>query len=83
MFNRDAATRFIRHEDLTLYSEDSPYRAVCPACTEGILLVSRDQKTLRIQREDRCTRCCQRVFYLDDRIGGEMLPPIRRLPLAR
>jgi hypothetical protein len=54
----------------------SDFRSWCPvkACG-GQLMVRRDQETLRIRREDACIRCGQRVFYLDDRILGEALPP--------
>lgn len=53
----------------------SPYRSRCPLCGGG-LFVGRDQVTLALQREDCCSRCGQHVFYLDDEIGGEQLPPI-------
>jgi hypothetical protein len=38
---------------------------------DGLLLVTRDQRTLRVSRRDRCIRCGQAVWYLDDQIGGE------------
>jgi uncharacterized protein (DUF983 family) len=54
----------------------SPFRSRCPACDRGKLFVSRDQSTFRLTRQDVCLRCGQRFFYVDEEIGGEVLPPI-------
>lgn len=66
----------VRHADLTLASQDSPYRVFCPVCKSGVLFVGRDQRTLRLVRTDRCIMCYQRVLYLDAQINGEPLTPV-------
>ena len=44
-------------------AEDS-YRRKCPVCKNGILLVRRDPKTLKLMDWDICVLCGQRFFYL-------------------
>lgn len=59
------------HSSLKLYDTDSAYKAVCPTCKSGLLLVHRDQKTFFLERHDRCVSCGQAFHYLDDMINGE------------
>jgi|WetSurMetagenome_2_1015567.scaffolds.fasta_scaffold49147_4 hypothetical protein len=58
------------HAQLELFSDDSPYKATCPTCETGILLVRRTQN-LRLSRLDMCVSCAQKFWYLDDSINGE------------
>lgn len=48
-----------------------PFRSKCPVCELGLLLVGRNQETLALRREDRCTRCAQAFRYTDREILGE------------
>ncbi len=64
----------VAHASLERWSEESDFKAHCPTCKDGLLLVHRDKATLRIQREDRCISCAQRFIYTDNEIGGEALP---------
>jgi len=50
--------------------EEGPFRRKCPVCPDGLLLVGRDQKTLRILATDHCIVCGQRVEYTDEAIDG-------------
>ena len=43
---------------------DSPYRSVCPVCKEGILLVRRNDTTMRLMRNDNCIMCGQSIRYV-------------------
>lgn len=52
----------VKHSKLKRES-DSPYRSECPACEGGILLMQRDQKTMKLLKEDRCILCGQLVIY--------------------
>ena len=70
----DAEPIRVEHSSLERWSEGSTFRAHCPRCKTGLLLVARHQRTLRIQREDRCISCAQRFIYTDNAIGGEALP---------
>jgi hypothetical protein len=63
--NVNADTVEVRHADLKRCSEQSLYRSWCPVCSDGILLVGRDQKTFQLLEHDRCTMCGQLVHYLD------------------
>jgi hypothetical protein len=42
-------------------------------------MVGRDQKTLQLQREDRCVWCAQLFIYTDESIGDEALPPLSEI----
>ncbi len=64
----------VAHASLERWSEESDFKVHCPSCNTGLLLVYRDQKTLRVLREDRCISCAQRFVYTDTEIGGEALP---------
>lgn len=63
----------VQHSDLERLSIDSPFRVRCPACLVGVLLVARDQKTMKLLRIDTCHRCAQTFVYMDKEIGGETL----------
>lgn len=63
--NVNADTIEIRHADLRRCSKESAYRSWCPACSDGILLVGRDQSSLQLLEHDRCITCGQLVHYLD------------------
>lgn len=54
----------VKHADLERIG-DARYKSKCPFCPEGILPVRRDQNTLRLQYEDACYYCGQRVLYTD------------------
>lgn len=54
--------------ELKRYSKDSEFKTICPECKVGLLLVSRDQKTLELSEYDRCLLCGQRIKYLDIQI---------------
>lgn len=69
--NRHAPALDIHHAALKRWSDESEFKVMCPACGDGLLLVQRDQETLRIKDADRCIRCAQLVRYLDATIGGE------------
>lgn len=64
----------VDHGSLAKFSDESEFKVYCPVCKDGLLLVARDQNTLRLVREDRCITCGQHFMYLDDVIGGEALP---------
>lgn len=70
--NIHAAPLVVQHSDLELWdAENSRFKAHCPACKTGLLLVARDPQSLSLIRNDRCVSCGQRVIYTDDYIGGE------------
>jgi hypothetical protein len=54
----------VKHADL---ERDDPgtFRSSCPVCHTGFLPGSRDQKTFRILKEDRCLLCGQQFVYTD------------------
>ena len=54
----------INHKDLTR-ADDSMYRSICPVCEDGMLLVTRNPKTFRIEKNDNCISCGQQFEYLD------------------
>jgi len=62
--NMDEPVRDVRHSDLKRYG-DSVFKSVCPACSDGILLVYRDQQTFKLQEGDRCVACGQAFRYTD------------------
>jgi uncharacterized protein (DUF983 family) len=64
----------VSHASLSKWSSESAYKARCPACPDGLLLVRRDQKTMWLTRDDRCVSCGQRFTYTDETIAGEPLP---------
>ena len=41
------------------------WKRKCPACKDGILLVRRDNTTLRLLESDRCISCGQLIKYID------------------
>ena len=55
----------VNHFDLTRMNRDSMYRSHCVKCTDGALLVQRDQKTFELLEYDFCVMCGQRYKYLD------------------
>lgn len=63
--NLDKQPLKIAHADLERDGKHSAFRSVCPTCKLGVLLVQRDQKTLRLIAEDRCILCGQAVIYTD------------------
>jgi predicted RNA-binding Zn-ribbon protein involved in translation (DUF1610 family) len=67
--------RQVQHSNLERASEDSPYRSWCPECGKGILMVGRDNDTLKLQKIDHCTHCGQLFFYEDPDIAGEPFEP--------
>jgi uncharacterized protein with PIN domain len=58
------------HAGLTLFSDSSPYKATCPTCETGILLVRRTEN-FKLSRLDMCVSCAQRFWYIDDFINHE------------
>lgn len=62
---------FVQHDELERTSEESAYRVWCPACKLGILMVGRNQETMKLRRRDACTRCGQVFKYMDREINGE------------
>lgn len=72
--NLAAPIKSVKHADLERWG-DSAYKSCCPECG-GLLFVRRNQKTLRLERHDRCVRCAQRFVYTDDSIGAEELPAV-------
>lgn len=64
----------VAHASLIKLSVESDFKVQCPACEQGVLLVYRDQETMRLVREDRCISCAQRFVYTDESIGSEALP---------
>jgi hypothetical protein len=73
--NMDKPAVRVRHEDLEPLDGQSQrgynppvipnYKSECFVCDAGILLVGRNQKTFRLQREDRCVNCGQLYIYED------------------
>lgn len=54
----------VKHADLVRIG-DSMYRSKCPVCSDGHLLVNRDQVTMDLLAADRCVLCGQ-LFIYDD-----------------
>lgn len=73
--NLEAPTLLVRHADLPRWNEDSAYKARCPVCKDGPLLIARHPVTLNLLRTDRCLACGQSVQYIDKAINGEPLAP--------
>ena len=66
----------VEHAKLTLLDKNnSPFKADCPICDEGVVLVSRNLEERALNRVDHCTNCGQQVMYTDDEIHGEKLIP--------
>jgi len=64
----------VRHAALKLDDpEASDFRAECPVCLAGVLRVQRSLETGKLRRDDYCSECMQRFWYLDDTIAGEAL----------
>ena len=55
----------IHHSELERFSKTSIYKSVCPVCEQGLLLIYRNQKTLKLEEYDRCVLCGQLIRYLD------------------
>ena len=53
------------HKNLKRCTDESPFRSHCPFCEKGVLLVARDQGTLKLLPDDVCLSCGQRVHYID------------------
>lgn len=53
------------HKNLKNLNEESKYKKECPFCEDGMLSVIRKWETFEIQESDACTRCCQKVKYID------------------
>ena len=68
--NRNAPIMKVCHANLKRFDEGE-YKSECPVCKHGVLLVSRDQQTLRLTRYDFCVFCAQRFKYIDDNINSE------------
>lgn len=66
----------VRHATLERLSSDSEFKVHCPACTDGLLLVSRNLDRV-ISSLDRCISCGQVVVYEDETIAHEK---VRRMP---
>lgn len=73
--NRDKPVRRVYHRNLESVGM-SPYRRQYLTCKVGLLMVNRNMTTLRIMREDRCSHCGQKYYYLDTAIAQEILPPV-------
>lgn len=65
LMNAEAPVLEIRHDQLERWSDHSVYKSDCPACSEGILLVRRHEKTFDLLENDCCIVCAQQVRYLD------------------
>jgi uncharacterized protein (DUF983 family) len=63
--NTKAEPLHVLHAQLKRSDEESRYRSHCPVCTEGVLFLRRDQKTLVLLAEDNCIACGQRIIYDD------------------
>ena len=55
----------VEHADLERATDESIFRSICPVCKEGLLMVSRSQRTLELRATDHCILCGQRVVYSD------------------
>lgn len=70
----------VEHSSLERVTSDSPFKSRCPTCKKGILLVARDQKSLRLLREDACISCGQRYVYTDTFIANHAPEPEKVKP---
>ena len=55
----------VAHADLERADANSIFWSKCPVCKKGILMVSRDQKTLMLLEKDHCILCGQQFIYTD------------------
>ena len=55
----------VKHAELERENDVSIFRSICPVCKKGMLLVRRNQKTLRLEAEDNCILCGQHFYYSD------------------
>ena len=55
----------VRHADLKTAVRGSAYKRLCPVCKTGMLMVTRNRKTMKLEAIDRCTECYQEVRYID------------------
>lgn len=56
----------VKHSKLKRWSEDSPFKSICPACPDGILLMRRKQTPPHeLEETDYCVGCGQAVIYED------------------
>jgi len=62
--NLELPVREVNHADLQRWSSESPFKSKCPACDEGVLLMTRDTHG-RLSEHDRCIGCGQLFRYLD------------------
>lgn len=84
--NMHAPVQYVRHASLAAADSESPYRAWCPVCDKGLLLVAtlwvvpetREVYHLPTtgsvpmrSRLDRCTLCGQQFCYTDNIIHDE------------
>lgn len=53
------------HSDLKRASADSMFRSECPVCFKGMLMVKRNQATLKLEANDHCILCGQQFVYSD------------------
>ena len=53
-------SRIVRHDP-----ENSKYKSCCPFCETGVLLMQRNQESLKLLAEDSCNVCGRRVKYMD------------------
>ena len=60
----------VSHAQLERWGEGD-FKSKCPSCSDGILLVMRDQATFQLINVDRCIFCGQTFVYTDPIIGGE------------
>lgn len=65
MLNSKKPVLKIKYFDLKPCGDGSKFRVQCPICPDGCLLVRRHDKTLRLEADDVCILCGQRIRYLD------------------
>lgn len=63
--NIDKPIKEVKHADMERANPDNPYRSVCTACDDGILLVKRDLDDFELAEIDMCIACGQQFRYLD------------------
>lgn len=54
-----------KHRRLTRATKHSLYRSKCPVCKKGVLLMTRQLRTLELSKYDICILCGQRFEYTD------------------
>jgi len=64
MKNVHADVIYIDHDSLKRFCEESYWKRLCVKCN-GLLLVHRDQQTMKVIPQDRCVVCGQQYLYLD------------------